>query len=76
MFGIDVSHHQGTINFNKLIDNDPKIDFIFFKSSQGVGFKDSTTKQNSFEAQRIGLTVGYYHYATLPTKDVTIDATA
>lgn len=74
MFGLDISHHQGTIDFNELLTNDPKVDFIFMKATQGVGFSDSKLKHNASEAAKAGIPIGYYHYATLNSTNVVQDA--
>lgn len=58
--GIDVSHHQGHIDWNKVISD--SINFVFIKSTQGCYFKDHKFKYNSQSASGVGIKVGAYHY--------------
>jgi GH25 family lysozyme M1 (1,4-beta-N-acetylmuramidase) len=76
MNGIDCSHFQGHINFSEVLKNDPKIDFIYIKATQGVGYTDPALQYNSSEAKKAGLKIGYYHYASINTQDVESDAKA
>lgn len=63
--GIDISHHQGDINWKKLagarINNNP-ISFIIIKATQGVGFVDKNFKENFHNAREYGFIRGAYHY--------------
>lgn len=73
--GIDVSHHQGVINWERVAQQiKPEIDFVFIKASQGVGSMDPRLKLNSVGAKTVGLKVGYYHYSTLNSASVSEDA--
>ncbi len=79
-YGIDVSHWQGQIDWNKVKANkDPKIDFVYIKLSQenqsGVNFVDAAALRNATGAKNVGLDFGFYHYATLDDKNVINDAT-
>lgn len=74
MNGIDISHHQGEINFALMKQNDLKIDFIYMKATQGVGYIDPKVKFNSTEAKKHGFLIGYYHFCTLNDKNITTDA--
>jgi lysozyme len=38
IFGVDVSHHSGSVNFKNF--KVQKIDFVYVKATQGTGFKD------------------------------------
>lgn len=58
--GIDVSHHQGHINWDKVKEDN--IRFVFIKSTQGVHFVDSQFIYNSTNAKRNGIKVGAYHF--------------
>jgi len=71
---IDVSHHQGNINWNDVVKNDPKIEGVFIKATQGVGYVDPAMKFNASEAKKAGLKIGYYHYATLNSSNIVTDA--
>lgn len=76
MFAIDLSHHNGQIDFFEVIKNDPKVDFIYLKASQGVGYVDPKLKANALAVHEQDIPIGYYHYASLNTMDVVQDAKA
>lgn len=76
MFYIDASHHQGKIDFKKLLTNVPKIDGIYIKATQGVGYTDPMLKANCTSAAIVGIDFGFYHYATLNTNNFVHDAIA
>lgn len=63
--GIDISHHQGTIDWDKLsranIGNE-KISFIFIKATEGRDFLDENFNDNFYNAREYGFTRGAYHY--------------
>lgn len=71
---IDCSHFQGSIQWDEVADQLPKIDGVYIKASQGVGYVDAAMKYNASEAHKAGLKVGYYHYATLNTPNAALDA--
>lgn len=58
--GIDVSHWNGLINFDILKNN---TQYIFMKTTDGNRNVDTAFKLNQKEARRVGLLVGYYHFA-------------
>lgn len=76
MNGIDCSHYQGDIDFEKLMISQPPVDFIYFKASQGVGYTDPKLRENVYSAEAIGLKWGVYHFASLNTKNIVQDAKA
>lgn len=61
--GIDVSHHNGWIEWDKVATN-KNIRFVYVKATQGVGYVDPMFRRNVMEAQRVGLEVGGYHFFT------------
>lgn len=71
--GIDVSTHQGTIDWDEVAG--AGLSFAIIKATQGRSeataglrnFTDSKFKHNITEAHRIGLRVGVYHYLTAQT---------
>mgnify|MGYP002624847584 CR=1 FL=1 len=72
--GIDISHHQGYVNW-ELLRNQAAIDgiplsFVFIKATEGTDMVDSRFSQNFAGARRYGITRGAYHFyrATLPAK--------
>lgn len=63
--GIDISHHQGTIDWNAL--KSEKIDFIYMKATEGGDYIDSKFKMNWKNAKREGYAIGTYHFYRLCT---------
>ena len=64
--GIDISHHQGTINWEKLknqalIEHAP-IRFILIKATEGSDRVDPCFEDNFMQAQEYGFTRGAYHF--------------
>jgi lysozyme len=60
---VDVSHHNGTINFQKAKDEGGLIGVIA-KATQGLLFVDPTYKLNRKKALEANLLWGAYHFAT------------
>lgn len=58
--GIDVSRHNGDIDFKKVASSG--VEFVFVKASEGVSHRDSLFVRNVEEAKRAGLKVGAYHF--------------
>lgn len=58
--GIDVSHHNGDIDFGKVKAD--SIDFVIIKATDGVGDTDSNLGENYTRAKTAGLDVGVYHF--------------
>jgi lysozyme len=61
--GIDVSHHQGVINWTA-VKNDG-IQFVFVKATEGVDFVDVRFHQNMAGAIAAGIPIGPYHFGRL-----------
>ena len=59
--GIDVSKHQGKINWDKVAE-DHNIQFAYIKATEGESIQDSRYKENVRNARRVGIKVGSYHY--------------
>ena len=69
--GIDVSHHNGRINWEKVSKvnaDEVKIDFAFIKVSEGTSIIDKDFKRNWAEAKENGIKRGAYHYY-IPWRD-------
>ena len=58
--GIDVSSHNGRINFRRVAADG--VDFVYIKASEGVDFRDSRFSANCDSAGKAGLKVGAYHF--------------
>jgi lysozyme len=59
---VDISHHNGNVNFAKV--KDAGIIGVIQKASQGQGNVDPTYKPNKTKATSAGLLWGAYHFAT------------
>lgn len=60
--GIDVSHHQGEIDWEALEGEGMR--FVYMKASEGGEFKDTRFAENWRKAERIGMARGAYHFFT------------
>lgn len=58
--GIDISHHQGDIDFDSLKGN---IDFAMVRASYGSFYEDKKYKQNIKGLERINVPYGFYHFS-------------
>ncbi len=58
--GIDVSAHNGVIDFDSIASNG--IDFVLIKASEGSSFRDSLFESNYAKAALAGLKTGVYHF--------------
>jgi lysozyme len=63
IYGIDVSHHQGKIDWEKVKKwKNKKLDFVYIKATEGATYIDKTYKKNIKEAKENDFLVGSYHY--------------
>lgn len=63
--GIDVSHHQGIIDWDQLVQNqveDYPIQFVFIKATEGGDHSDDAFARNFEEAGKRGIIRGVYHF--------------
>lgn len=58
--GVDVSHYQGSINWNILAEE--QIEFAFIKATEGSGHVDTKFYENWEAAEATDLKVGAYHF--------------
>ena len=63
--GIDVSHHQGTIDWRRVAGAGKR--FAFVRASAGTLTSDATYTANRSGARAAGLAVGSYHFANPDT---------
>lgn len=68
---IDISYAQGEIDFSVLIKNNPVIDGIMIKATEGIGVVDKMLKRNAIEVAKLGVPFGYYHFAIMHSIDPT-----
>ncbi|HZG83819.1 GH25 family lysozyme [Paenibacillus sp.] len=69
--GIDVSRHQGAIDWMKM--RAAGVQFVYIKATEGVTYTDPKLKEHYAGARRAGLKIGFYHYARIyndPRKEV------
>lgn len=60
MKGIDISNHNGNINFNKVkVDG---VEAVYIKATEGTTYKDSYLDTNYSNAHYAGLKTGFYHF--------------
>ncbi len=69
IYGIDISHYQGNIDWQKLT-TEKDIAFVYIRASMGAENKDEKTSEYALGASTNGLLVGLYHFFYLQT-DVT-----
>lgn len=60
MHGVDVSHYQGTIDWDRLAEQD--LDFAFIKATEGSSHLDECFYDNWKAAENTNLYVGAYHF--------------
>lgn len=60
--GIDVSNHNGSINWEKVAADKKGIKFVYIKSTEGATYTDPRFVENAKGAMAAGLHVGAYHY--------------
>lgn len=61
--GIDVSRHQGLIDWDRVAG--ASVDFAYIKATEGGDLRDWRFEENWRGAGRTGITRGAYHYFTL-----------
>jgi lysozyme len=74
--GIDVSHHQGRINWKEVDTmnvNGITIEFAFLKASEGITRQDLQFQRNWKKAGEAGILRGAYHFYH-PTRDAAAQA--
>lgn len=63
VFGIDISNHQGEIDWSAVKEWDgKKLSFVYIKATEGATFIDKRYTQNFRQARQNNLLVGSYHY--------------
>lgn len=60
LYGIDVSHHQGRVDWDAVAASGQ--DFAIVKATEGTTFVDSQFERNWKEIARVGLVRGAYHF--------------
>jgi lysozyme len=63
--GLDISHHQGEINWEKIAkyrSADVPLQFVFIKATEGTDLVDESFHRNFSLAHKYGFIRGAYHY--------------
>jgi lysozyme len=63
--GVDVSAHQGRVNWNSVASSG--IRFVYLKATEGGDFQDEMFGENLRGAHQAGLECGAYHFFSLKT---------
>jgi lysozyme len=63
LLGVDVSHHQGAIDWDGLKRSGTA--FAYIKASEGENFNDPRFTRNWYAAEQAGMRRGAYHFFTL-----------
>jgi lysozyme len=58
--GVDVSHHEGAINWQQV--RDAGIAFAFLKATEGKSFVDPMAQKNLARCRQVGIVAGMYHF--------------
>ncbi|MBL7471405.1 glycoside hydrolase family 25 protein [Robertkochia sediminum] len=62
IFGIDVSHYQGRINWKEVRTSRHPIEYVFIRSTMGADGRDMHFKENWKKAKEHNYIRGAYHY--------------
>lgn len=76
MLVIDVSHHQGNIDWSKVAKDPQGIEGAILKASEGVNSVDKKLAVNVKGCMDNGLKHGFYHFATWNDENEVLDAKA
>lgn len=60
--GIDISHHNGKVDFERVSMADTDVGFIYIKATEGTDYVDPNFVRNTFHAKREGIPAGAYHF--------------
>lgn len=63
--GIDISMHNGAIDFNKVKNSDIKV--VIIKATEGVNYIDPFFEKHYKGANNVGLNIGFYHFMSEKT---------
>jgi lysozyme len=72
-FGIDVSHHNGTIRWEEVLTSTEErraVQFVYCKATQGSGMVDKTWSFNRKRLKKLGIPFGAYHFLSDETDPV------
>ncbi|MFT3753217.1 MAG: glycoside hydrolase family 25 protein [Paludibacter sp.] len=64
-WGIDISHYQEIVDWNKILEHEPG--FIFVKATEGSTLQDPKYAEYYQSVRKLGIPVGSYHFFTYKT---------
>lgn len=64
-YGLDVSNHQGPVDWPTVAADDDGLAFAYIKATEGATWVDASFAQNWTGAEQAGLQRGAYHFFTL-----------
>jgi lysozyme len=67
--GLDVSHHQGKIDWEK-VKEEGKFRFVYMKATEGKDFKDKRFAYNWEKAKENGFLTGAYHFFSMKSSGI------
>lgn len=62
LFGIDISHYQGYINWTEMATSHHPIEYVFIRATMGQDGKDLRFRENWIKAKQHNYIRGAYHY--------------
>jgi lysozyme len=62
LFGIDISHHNGVINWDEVKKSKHPINYVFIKATEGQKLVDKRFHYNWEKAKENGYLMGAYHF--------------
>lgn len=62
LFGIDISHHNGEINWDEVKNSKHPINYVFIKATEGKKLVDKRFHYNWEKAKEKGYLMGAYHF--------------
>lgn len=60
IWGLDLSHHNGEVNWKKIAKTEPN--FVFIKATEGFTFQDKKFIQNWDSLKKLNIKRGAYHF--------------
>ncbi len=60
--GIDISHHNGDVDFNRVASEEADVSFMYIKATEGTDYLDPHFVRNARGAISSGLPTGAYHF--------------
>jgi len=65
LWGLDLSHYQEIVDWDKLVDQQP--DFVFLKATEGMSIQDNKYNEHYSKFRKLNIPVGSYHFFSYKT---------